>query len=70
VRIVENENCFELHIFSSITDNNVSVNGKCYKDVVSSWWCNLLGHCNPVISTRLKEQADNDRMIKVREKNY
>jgi hypothetical protein len=30
VRIVENENCFELHIFSSITDNNVSVNGKCY----------------------------------------
>ena len=20
--------------------------GKAYLDVVSSWWCNLLGHCN------------------------
>ncbi|MBR5303526.1 MAG: adenosylmethionine--8-amino-7-oxononanoate transaminase [Candidatus Gastranaerophilales bacterium] len=39
--------------------NLYDINGKCYKDVVSSWWCNLLGHCNPVISNRLKEQADN-----------
>ena len=38
--------------------NLFDTNGKCYKDVVSSWWCNLLGHCNPVISKRLKEQAD------------
>ncbi len=38
--------------------NLYDINGKCYKDVVSSWWCNLLGHCNPVISKRLKEQAD------------
>ena len=38
--------------------NLYDVNGKCYKDVVSSWWCNLLGHCNPVISARLKKQAD------------
>ncbi|MBE7707975.1 MAG: adenosylmethionine--8-amino-7-oxononanoate transaminase [Cyanobacteria bacterium SIG27] len=38
--------------------NLYDVNGKCYKDVVSSWWCNLLGHCNPIISKRLKEQAD------------
>ena len=38
--------------------NLYDINGKCYKDVISSWWCNLLGHCNPVISKRLKEQAD------------
>lgn len=38
--------------------NLYDINGKCYKDVVSSWWCNLLGHCNPVISKRLKEQID------------
>ena len=38
--------------------NLYDINGKCYKDVVSSWWCNLLGHCNPVISARLKKQAD------------
>ena len=38
--------------------NLYDVNGKCYKDVVSSWWCNLLGHCNSIISARLKEQAD------------
>ena len=38
--------------------NLYDTEGKCYKDVVSSWWCNLLGHCNPVISKRLKEQAD------------
>ena len=38
--------------------NLYDINGKEYKDVVSSWWCNLLGHCNPVISKRLKEQAD------------
>lgn len=30
MRIVENGDRFELHIFSSITDNNVSVNGKLY----------------------------------------
>lgn len=38
--------------------NLYDINGKCYKDVVSSWWCNLLGHCNPKISASLKEQAD------------
>ena len=38
--------------------NLYDADGKEYKDVVSSWWCNLLGHCNPVISKRLKEQAD------------
>ncbi|MBQ4646188.1 MAG: adenosylmethionine--8-amino-7-oxononanoate transaminase [Candidatus Gastranaerophilales bacterium] len=38
--------------------NLYDINGSCYKDVVSSWWCNLLGHCNPVITKRLKEQAD------------
>ena len=37
--------------------NLYDINGKCYKDVVSSWWCNLLGHCNPIISKRLVEQA-------------
>ncbi len=38
--------------------NLYDTNGNCYKDVVSSWWCNLLGHCNPVISSALKKQAD------------
>ena len=38
--------------------NLYDTDGKEYKDVVSSWWCNLLGHCNPIISKRLKEQAD------------
>ena len=34
------------------------VNGKEYLDVVSSWWCNLLGHCNEKISSRMKQQLD------------
>ncbi len=34
------------------------IEGKCYKDVVSSWWCNLLGHCNPRISDAIKKQLD------------
>lgn len=32
--------------------------GKEYIDIVSSWWCNLIGHCNPVISQGIKEQLD------------
>lgn len=38
--------------------NLYDVNGKCYKDVVSSWWCNLLGHCNPKITNALKTQSE------------
>lgn len=38
--------------------NLVDINGKVYKDVVSSWWCNLLGHCNERISNALKKQTD------------
>ncbi len=38
--------------------NLYDVEGKCYKDVISSWWCNLLGHCNPEISKALKKQAN------------
>lgn len=34
------------------------VNGNVYKDVVSSWWCNLLGHCNPRINKAIKNQLD------------
>ena len=33
-------------------------NGKKYYDVISSWWCNLLGHCNPAITRAVKNQAD------------
>lgn len=33
-------------------------NGKEYIDIVSSWWCNLLGHCNPDISGAVKSQLD------------
>lgn len=32
--------------------------GKEYLDIVSSWWCNLLGHCHPVINQSIKEQID------------
>lgn len=32
--------------------------GQEYLDIVSSWWCNLLGHCNPKINQAIKEQLD------------
>ncbi len=32
--------------------------GKRYVDVISSWWCNLLGHCNPIINAAIKRQVD------------
>ena len=32
--------------------------GKAYLDIVSSWWCNLLGHCNPVITKAMQQQLD------------
>ena len=32
--------------------------GKRYVDVISSWWCNLLGHCNPKINAAVKNQID------------
>ncbi|MDR0705122.1 MAG: adenosylmethionine--8-amino-7-oxononanoate transaminase [Planctomycetaceae bacterium] len=34
------------------------IEGKKYADVVSSWWCNLLGHNNPRINRAVKEQLD------------
>ena len=38
--------------------NLYDTEGNCYKDVVSSWWCNLLGHCNPRINQAIKNQLD------------
>ena len=32
--------------------------GKAYMDIVSSWWCNLLGHCHPQINSAIKAQLD------------
>lgn len=32
--------------------------GKEYIDIVSSWWCNLLGHSNPKINEAMKKQMD------------
>lgn len=32
------------------------IEGNRYVDVVSSWWCNLLGHCNPRINNAIKKQ--------------
>lgn len=32
--------------------------GKEYIDIVSSWWCNLLGHCNPKINAAIKDRLD------------
>jgi adenosylmethionine-8-amino-7-oxononanoate aminotransferase len=33
-------------------------NGKEYLDTVSSWWVNILGHCNPKINEKIKAQLD------------
>lgn len=38
--------------------NLYDINGKCYKDVISSWWCNLLGHSNERINNAIKKQLD------------
>jgi adenosylmethionine-8-amino-7-oxononanoate aminotransferase len=29
-----------------------------YADMISSWWCNLLGHCHPGVNKAVKEQID------------
>lgn len=34
------------------------INGKEYIDIISSWWCNLLGHTNPKINAAIKQQLD------------
>lgn len=34
------------------------IHGKKYLDIISSWWCNLLGHANPDINAAVKEQID------------
>lgn len=34
------------------------IEGKEYLDIVGSWWCNLLGHCNPTINESIKAQLD------------
>ncbi len=34
------------------------VHGKKYLDIISSWWCNLFGHCNPEINQAIKDQID------------
>lgn len=34
------------------------IDGNEYIDIVSSWWCNLLGHCNPKINEGIKNQLD------------
>lgn len=35
------------------------IHGKKYMDVISSWWCNLFGHCNERINNALKNQVGN-----------
>lgn len=34
------------------------IDGNEYIDIISSWWCNLLGHTNPKINAALKKQLD------------
>ena len=34
------------------------IHGRAYIDIVGSWWCNLLGHCNPRINDAVKRQLD------------
>ena len=38
--------------------NLYDVDGNRYLDVISSWWCNLLGHCNERINDAVKKQLD------------
>ncbi len=35
------------------------IEGKKYIDIVSSWWCNLLGHSNVKINNAIKNQLEN-----------
>ncbi len=35
------------------------IHGNEYIDIVSSWWANLLGHCNEEINSAIKAQLDN-----------
>lgn len=35
-----------------------AADGTKYLDIISSWWCNLLGHCNPKINAAIKEQME------------
>ena len=50
------------------------IDGNEYIDIVSSWWCNLLGHCNPTINECVKNQIDhanqNNNRNKVRQIRY
>lgn len=32
--------------------------GKQYIDAISSWWVNVMGHCNPTINAAIKDQLD------------
>lgn len=32
--------------------------GRSYIDIVSSWWCNLLGHCHPRINASIQRQLN------------
>lgn len=32
--------------------------GRRYLDAISSWWTNILGHCNPEINAAIKDQLD------------
>lgn len=34
------------------------LDGNKYIDIISSWWCNLLGHCNEEINDAIKMQLD------------
>lgn len=34
------------------------IEGKAYLDIISSWWCNLLGHCNTEVNEAIKQQLD------------
>lgn len=34
------------------------IEGKEYIDIISSWWCNLIGHKNPTVNKRLIGQLD------------
>ncbi len=36
----------------------VDTNGNRYLDMVSSWWVNLFGHCNPRINAALRDQLE------------
>lgn len=52
------ENNPPLHIVKGQGNLLFDEHGNRYLDMISSWWVNLHGHCNPYINDKIKQQLD------------